>query len=363
MPIFLAIFFLAAAGAGILLGFDFFLRGGLLVFFDSPFYLGAGFFFLILVCLLVILLIFNLFQRRWNNFLRTNYLFWAIYFGFVTILFFEFPLFYFANAFFTLPRFALEVIVPVSAFLLTIFAAWEGQRIAVKKIQISTNGISRDFKIAHISDLHLGPIFGHEFLADVVARTNALAPDFVVLTGDLFDTADGANHAVLAPLRDLRAPIYFVFGNHDIRLKSPDFDEIFARSPLRILRDEHTHFADEIEIVGLDGFEFDRSASHDYLANLHVKDKFRLLLSHAPINFAKSRAAEIDLQLAGHLHGGQIFPFNLVIKLFFFPFVSGFYEKHNVKVHISPGTGTWGPPLRLGSQNEITIIHLQKKAE
>ena len=189
------------------------------------------------------------------------------------------------------------------------------------------------------------------------AQTNALKPDLVALTGDVADI--GATPEMLAGFAQLRAPAFFVWGNHDQFFSRERVAQIFRSTPITILRNEIVRVRDDLQIIGLDYLE--RHPQNDpkpILANLTLTDDlFTLLLSHAPIDFSRMDSQPIDLQLAGHTHAGQIFPFNLLVKRLY-PRFQGLYTLGNRAIYVSSGTATWGPPMRLGTRNEITVIRL-----
>ncbi len=221
------------------------------------------------------------------------------------------------------------------------------------------------FRIVQISDLHLGPLLDRRFAAQIVSRCNALAPDLVAITGDLVDGSVRRIGAEVAPLRELRAPhgVFFVTGNHD-HYSGPDAWVGRVRElGIRVLRNERV-------VVGAGDASFDLAGVEDHNAQLlggtHREDLPRaladrdparpvLLLAHDPATFHAAARLGVDLQLSGHTHGGQIWPFRYLVRLST-PFVAGHYTKNGAQLYVSSGTGFWGPAMRLRAPAEITEI-------
>jgi hypothetical protein len=190
-----------------------------------------------------------------------------------------------------------------------------------------------------------------------VEKTNALDPDMVVITGDFFDGIGPVNKKTVAPLRNINARTFFVMGNHE---RYGDLDRIaalMAETGVAMLRNEVVEYKG-VQLVGADYPERENQKDTPYLRELKVKKGLpSVLMYHPPTGIEYAVQAGIDLQVSGHTHNGQLFPFNLLAKLFF-PYIKGLYQIDGMYLYVSPGTGTWGPPMRLGSHNEITLINL-----
>jgi hypothetical protein len=224
------------------------------------------------------------------------------------------------------------------------------------------------FRIVQISDLHLGTILGRRFAAELAARVNALRPDLVAVTGDLVDGSVARVADEVAPLAELRAPhgVYFVTGNHD-HYSGADAWAAQARAlGWRVLRNEHVGIGEDEAGFDLAGVE-DHHASlvsgtsrEDLPAALAGRDPARpvILLAHDPTTFQQAARRGVDLQLSGHTHGGQIWPFTLLVRLAI-PFVAGLYRRGGSLLYVSRGTGFWGPPMRLLAPAEITELVLR----
>lgn len=250
-----------------------------------------------------------------------------------------------------------QAIVIIATVTLVGYSLFNARQLTVKTIAVCSPKIRAPLTIVQLTDLHIGAINGKTFVQRIVSQTNALLPDLVVLTGDVVDL--GATPDMLASFARLNAPAFFVWGNHDQLLRRERVTQIFRALPITVLQNETVRFRNDLQIIGLDYLE--RQPQNDpkpILARLLLPhDLFTLLLSHAPLDFSRLDGQPIDLQLAGHTHAGQIFPFNLIVKRLY-PRFQGLYTSAERAIYVSSGTGTWGPPMRLGTQNEITVIRL-----
>ncbi len=215
-----------------------------------------------------------------------------------------------------------------------------------------------DMRIVQLSDIHRGSVSEHH-LRRLVYKTNALNPDLVLITGDLLDPAGRLSADSIALLHDVTSPVYWSTGNHERYAGLGTVMELLATTPVRPLRNEATLFGD-IQLIGIDDNE-SRTQVADVLGRLTVDpQRYTILLYHRPDGMAAAAAAGVDLMLTGHTHNGQIWPFNWVVRSRF-PSIRGMYQFGDMALWVSTGSGTWGPPMRLGSRNQITFIHLKKR--
>jgi predicted MPP superfamily phosphohydrolase len=237
---------------------------------------------------------------------------------------------------------------------LTAVAFINAQRIAVTRIELATAGPVSGLRLAQISDVHVGSRSGR-YLDRVVARVNAERPDLVLITGDLIDFR-GIDSRELASLATLTAPAYFVIGNHE---RYVDTDAICARLTslgIVVIRNDSVEMGG-LQIVGIDDAE-PKSQVRRVLETLEpLPKRYRILLYHRPDGAEDAAAWGAALMLCGHTHNGQIVPFDYVVRRIF-PRILGRYEVEGMTLYVSPGTGTWGPVLRLGSRSEITVFTL-----
>jgi predicted MPP superfamily phosphohydrolase len=226
----------------------------------------------------------------------------------------------------------------------------------------------RGFTIAQISDIHVGPTIKHGYLDAIVNAVNALDADVVAITGDLVDGSVAHLAPHTAPLARLKARhgAYFVTGNHEYYSNAHAWIPELRRLGLTVLLNEHVVLKHENASVLLAGVtdytahyfdESHRSDPHAALAGAPAKVAVKVLLAHQPRTAAAAADAGFDLQLSGHTHGGQFFPWNLAVPLQQ-PYVAGLNRLHKLWVYTSRGTGYWGPPKRFGAPSEITRVRL-----
>jgi predicted MPP superfamily phosphohydrolase len=226
------------------------------------------------------------------------------------------------------------------------------------------------FRIAQISDIHIGPILDRRFAAELTRRVNALAPDLVAVTGDLVDGSARLLADEVAPFRELRGRfgVFFVTGNHDHYSNAESWAGVVRGLGIRVLRNERVEIGApgaSFDLVGVDDHHahFAGDGREDLDAALAGRDPERaaVLLAHDPATFERAQRAGIDLQLSGHTHGGQIWPFRWLVRLAT-RYVAGRYRAGRAQLYVSRGTGFWGPPLRLFAPAEITEITVRCKS-
>lgn len=223
--------------------------------------------------------------------------------------------------------------------------------------------------IAQITDLHVGPTIRKEFVELVVERTNALAPDVIAITGDLVDGTVEELRDHVAPLARLRAKygVYFVTGNHEYYSGVEDWCRELERLGIRVLRNERVSIGTDeasFDLAGVDDYSSGRFGKQPDLERaLGGRDPARelVLLAHQPRHILQAEPYGVGLQLSGHTHGGQLWPWNYFVRLQQ-PVVSGLEQIGRALVYVSNGTGYWGPPMRLGAPAEITRVVLAASA-
>ena len=254
----------------------------------------------------------------------------------------------------------------VIAAALGIFALWQAsQRPVLHSTYFEIEGLP-DYRIVQLSDLHIGPTLGRSFAQDVVQRTNSMRPDLVVISGDMVDGSVAELTSEVAPLKDLRATdgVVFVLGNHEYLSDANAWVHHAQSFGWRVLRDERLELP-RLDVIGFDEFSDPEAdiyaASSSAEAHHQLPDLSRrrptITVSHSPGSFAAACAAGVDLALAGHTHGGQIFPFGLLERLQQ-GYLAGPYRCGRTQLYVSPGAGYWGPPMRLGSRAEISVLEL-----
>ncbi|HEX2123134.1 MAG TPA: metallophosphoesterase [Thermoanaerobaculia bacterium] len=222
------------------------------------------------------------------------------------------------------------------------------------------------YRIVQWSDVHVGPTIQRRFLQSLVDRTNALEADAVAITGDFVDGPLEELRPHVEPLRELRARdgVFYVTGNHEYYWRASEWLPVLQSHGLIFLRNEH-------RLIARGGARLVMAGVTDPVGRYtHKQDvpralagapaeAVKVLLSHRPQTAKAASALGVDLQLSGHTHGGQFFPFNLVIKRFQ-PIVAGLHRVGRTWLYVNRGTGYWGVPSRLAVGGELTVIRLTK---
>ena len=276
----------------------------------------------------------------------------------------------------TFPRENAAIVVVCAAGVLTLFGTFGSVRTPVvrtEEITLSRLPPALDgTKIALLADIHLSAQNRAEFARAVVEKTNALAPDLILVAGDFIDGNVENRREDVAPLAGLSAKfgVFGVPGNHEYYSGADAWTQELRKLGIRFLVNENASVRigeNVIEIVGLDDLTGRRFGSHGpdlelALAGAPASDSAPvILLSHQPITARKiARSGKIDLQLSGHTHGGMILGLDRLVAIFNGGFVRGLYDVSTMKLFVSPGTSIWnGFPLRIGTQSEITEIILR----
>ncbi|WP_064745495.1 metallophosphoesterase [Pseudonocardia acaciae] len=224
------------------------------------------------------------------------------------------------------------------------------------------------FTIAVLSDVHIGAINGRPFLADVVDRVNAERTDLVAIVGDLVDGSVDELGPAASVLGTLRSPAYFVTGNHEYFSGAEQWCEFLPTIGVRVLRNERVAVGrpggPTFDLAGIDDRTAARSGEPGHGANLDAalagRDQSRpvVLLAHQPVMVDQAARRDVDLQISGHTHGGQILPLGYVVLLDQ-PVLAGLTRVGRTWLYVTRGVGFWGPPVRVGAPPEITLLTLR----
>lgn len=259
----------------------------------------------------------------------------------------------------------------IAAFGVAVLASgygfYEALKIRTEQVTVATGKLpetERPIRIVQISDVHLGVIVRESRLERILSKVRAAAPDVLVSTGDLVDGQTDNLTGALEMLRDIRPRFgkFAVMGNHEFYAGNDLSMDFMTGAGFVVLREEGKTIANLFNIAGVDdpagkGFRFvDKGSDRAALSGL-PEGKFTILLKHQPV-VDQNALGLFDLQLSGHAHKGQIFPFAIFVRLFF-PMISGLYELPSGSLlYVNRGSGTWGPPMRVLAPPEVTVIEV-----
>ncbi len=234
------------------------------------------------------------------------------------------------------------------------------QAIRLPRLPTTLDGLS----VVQLSDIHVGPTIGRRFLSGVVEKTNALAPDIIVVTGDLVDGSVARLSRHVEPLARLRARygVYFVTGNHDFYSGADAWCAYLSKLGLQVMRNRAVRVGDaggRIQLAGIDDHHHTAGRGIGAAMAKGLDPELEtVLFAHQPQSIGDASAMKAGLQISGHTHGGQIYPMTELVKLTT-PYVAGLYRHdENTQIYVSRGTGYWGPPMRLLAPAEISKLVL-----
>lgn len=273
------------------------------------------------------------------------------------------------------------------AVLFSAYGMWNAFHPRIKKLPVGIENLPEQWKgkiIVQLSDVHLGHFYGPKFLAELVQRVNALQPTLIFITGDLFDGMASDIARFTDGLNQFKAEkgVYFVTGNHENYVGLNRALNVLAQTRINVLRNEGVEI-DGLQIIGVSypGIEGTKELQgFDKLQKPASIRKPRILLFHTPTNmipgggdgldrhfstywvpettFSPAQKLGLDLQLSGHTHAGQIFPFGFLTRLLYKGYDYGLRRLGAFSIYTTCGVGTWGPPMRTGNRPEIVVINL-----
>ncbi len=255
---------------------------------------------------------------------------------------------------------------------IALFGYFEAKHIRTERILLKTSKIPKEvgrLKIAQISDVHLGMIVREERLTRILQDVRKATPDIFISTGDLVDAQINRLEGLAEMLREInpRYGKFAITGNHEFYAGLPQSLEFTQNAGFSVLRGEALTLAGLINLAGVDdpagqSMGLFRGVPEKELLSGLPREKFTLLLKHRP-DLDKNALGLFDLQISGHTHQGQIFPFRLITRLFY-PYDGGsFHLPNHAILHVSRGSGTWGPPIRFLAAPEVTVYELVHEGE
>ena len=274
------------------------------------------------------------------------------------------------------------------AFLFSVYGMWNAFHPRIKNLDVGIENLPVHWKnrtIVQLSDVHLGHFYGTEFLSMLVRRVNALNPELILITGDLFDgmASDISHFAIGLEQLSAKKGVFFITGNHETYVGLNRALDVLKKAGIEILHNEEVDI-DGLQLIGISYPGIRKAQGIRDLEKLIQNPSSRnprILLFHTPTNispkagdgldrhfstywapdtsFTINKKLGIDLQLAGHSHAGQMFPFGYLTKLIYKGYDHGFRRLGKFSIYTTSGVGTWGPPMRTGNSPEIVVINLK----
>lgn len=261
---------------------------------------------------------------------------------------------------------SIFLILTGAAFVYSLWGVKNARHPQIKQIEAVIPNLPdgwRGKKIVQLSDIHIGHVVRREFVDDVVGKVNLIDPEMVVITGDLFDGMDGDFDSPVRLINDINSKrgVFFITGNHETYLGVEQVRKDLEKTKAILLKDE-VRDIDGLKLIGIN--YPDRNEKKNMISVLEsLKKDFagqpNILLSHSPVNIKQVAGMGINLELCGHTHYGQLFPFGYVAKLLFKGYAYGIHKINDYTLYVSSGTGSWGPPIRTGNTPEIVVITLR----
>jgi uncharacterized protein len=244
-------------------------------------------------------------------------------------------------------------------------AMYNARDIELEKVDVKIKNLEKPYSLVQLSDIHIGGLINQKFIANLVKKVNSLKPDLVVITGDLVDTQLHYAKKALDELTNLQSKYgtFFIVGNHEYFHGVDSIIKHVSSLGIKVLENENVYIGEEDKGFNLAGvYDIMGYRAKAYEPDLNkaldgiLINNPTILLAHQP-KFIKE-VKDVDLVLSGHTHGGQIAPFNLLVRLQQ-PYIKGLHQHNeNTQIYVNKGTGFWGPPMRLGASSEITYLTL-----
>lgn len=308
--------------------------------------------------------------RFYNIFVRIFYTVAAVWLGFLNYFFLAACLCWIVYGVFRVAglhtgRGTIATPLFVVAFVVSGYGVLNAWNTRVKRISVQLPNLPEAWRgrtAALVSDTHLGHVRNFRFLRRIVSKLSQLKPDIVFLTGDLYDGTAADVHRLAHPLSQLSAPLgaFFITGNHEEFRDHTSYVKAVAQAGVRVLNNEKV-IVDGLQIVGV--HHRDSVNPENFRSILQraaiARDRASVLLVHTPDRTQITEQEGISLQLCGHTHRGQLFPFSWITARIYGPLVYGLARIGNLLNYTTSGAGTWGPPLRMGTNPEIVLIQFE----
>lgn len=258
-----------------------------------------------------------------------------------------------------------------AATVVGIYGLVNARNIRIKNIAVEIKNLPPSWvnrKAVLVSDIHIGQVRGEAFARKITDAINALSPDIVFFAGDMFDGVKVDAEKDISPFSNIQAPLgkFFVIGNHEEFQKrsTEEFVEAVRKTGVTVL-DNRLETVDGVEIIGVTDSDATKKKIYETVLNgltAHQKTRPRILLKHTPVSTIIAEKALVDLELSGHTHAGQVFPFTTLTSLLFKKRTYGLSTFREMTVYTSSGVGTAITPMRIGSNPEIVVISFRNKS-
>jgi predicted MPP superfamily phosphohydrolase len=298
----------------------------------------------------------SIFQSFVGNIIsRIVYTVAASWYGILWLLFSVLIVYEILRLFIKISHSAAGVLIITIVTVVTLYSIINAQSLRIKTLTIPG---PIDSNIVQLSDIHIGSV-SVNFVKRIIDKTNDLNPDLVLITGDLVDNYNTSTQKAIGLLKNLKAPVLFVTGNHEKYVGPAKVIKLLTAANVKVLSNQLVDYG-RIQIIGVDYDDNERNLDH-IIQGLNIDNsKFCILMYHRPVKLKTLSKTGINLALTGHTHAGQIFPFNYIVGLFY-PYVSGRQNHNNTYIYGTSGTGTWGSRMRLGSRSEIVLLEIRKE--
>lgn len=254
------------------------------------------------------------------------------------------------------------------ALSICIYGYHEAHELKVEHIEIPTQKLTERIRIAQISDVHLGVTVREDHLASILDAVRKAEPDMLVSTGDLIDADDGFIDGLEKPFHAIKPPLgkFAVFGNHEFIWSEKTSLDFTSAAGFQLLRSASVPIGERLVVVGVDDpagryYRGAQDSDEKKLLSPLPRDRFILYLKHRPV-VDPSTVGLFDLQLSGHTHKGQIFPFSIATWFYYPQHAGKLHVVDGSVLYVNRGAGTWGPPIRFLAPPEVTIIDLVPQA-
>jgi len=298
-----------------------------------------------------------------NSLFRAIYIFASVWMGVLFLMLCTLLLYLITNKFVHMTAWIAGTIMLCVVLIVAIYGVVNAYTFKVNEMDVYTDK-NVTLRVVQISDVHLGPINSEAYLKRIVTKINDVNPDVVLITGDLLDGRYKYSKDILLPLNDIHASVYFATGNHDDYTGLALVKKLLNDTKVQWLSNDAIEYKG-VYIIGLDDTRDVKSIStrlNILNKEYNLSKKYTILMNHRPIGWIDA-SNYVNLMLSGHTHAGQIWPFTYLVFLEgnVMQGVHRVQGNNDFMLYVNSGTGTWGPPMRIGSHTEISVFNIKNK--